>query len=78
MSCAPVWTGQPRRRTMPPMPTRLVQGFELPPLYLFGGDQSADDVNGQGVNACGVVWWAVSPAGDQVTTKPSSGSTGGY
>jgi predicted lipoprotein with Yx(FWY)xxD motif len=48
------------------------------PLYLFSGDQSAGDVNGQGVNAFGAVWWAVSPAGDRVTTKPSSGSTGGY
>jgi len=48
------------------------------PLYLFSGDQNPGDVNGQGVNAFGAVWWTVSPAGNQVTTKPSSGSTGGY
>jgi predicted lipoprotein with Yx(FWY)xxD motif len=48
------------------------------PLYTFSGDQNAGDVNGQGVNAFGAVWWAVSPAGNQVTTKPSSGTTGGY
>ena len=48
------------------------------PLYLFSGDQNAGALNGQGVNAFGAVWWAVSPAGNQVTTKPSSGSTGGY
>jgi len=48
------------------------------PLYLFSGDQKAGALNGQGVNAFGAVWWAVSPAGNQVTTKPSSGSTGGY
>ena len=35
-------------------------------------------MDGQGVNAFGAVWWAVSPAGNQVTTKPSSGNTGGY
>ena len=48
------------------------------PLYTFSGDQSVGDINGQGVNAFGAVWWAVSPAGNQVTTKPSSGTTGGY
>ena len=48
------------------------------PLYLFSGDQKAGALNGQGVNAFGAVWWAISPAGNQVTTKPSSGSTGGY
>ena len=48
------------------------------PLYLFSGDQNAGNLNGQGVNAFGAVWWAVSPAGNQVTTKPSSGNTGGY
>jgi hypothetical protein len=59
------------------MPIRFVdQGSER--LYLFSGDQSAGDVNGQGVNAFGGAWWGVSPADDQVTTKPSSGSTSGY
>jgi len=48
------------------------------PLYLFSGDQNPGDVKGQGVNAFGAVWWTVSSAGNQVTTKPSSGSTGGY
>jgi predicted lipoprotein with Yx(FWY)xxD motif len=45
------------------------------PLYLFSGDQKPGDTNGQGVNAFGGLWYAVSPAGDQVTTQaPSSGS----
>ncbi len=45
------------------------------PLYRFSGDQKPGDVNGQGVNAFGGLWYAVSPAGDQVTTQaPSSGS----
>ncbi len=46
------------------------------PLYLFSGDQKAGDTNGQGVNAFGGLWYAVSPAGNQVTG--SSGSGGGY
>jgi predicted lipoprotein with Yx(FWY)xxD motif len=33
------------------------------PLYHFGGDQTADDVNGQGV---GDVWFVVSPTGDAI------------
>jgi predicted lipoprotein with Yx(FWY)xxD motif len=44
------------------------------PLYRFAGDQKPGDVNGQGVSAFGGLWYAVSPAGDQVTTQaPSSG-----
>ena len=44
------------------------------PLYLFSGDQKPGDVNGQGVSAFGGLWYAVSPAGDQITTQgPSSG-----
>jgi predicted lipoprotein with Yx(FWY)xxD motif len=48
------------------------------PLYLFSGDQNPGDVHGQGQNAFGAVWWTVSPAGNQVTTKPPSGTPSGY
>ena len=34
------------------------------PLYYFGGDQTSDDVNGQGV---GDVWYVVSPEGEAIT-----------
>jgi predicted lipoprotein with Yx(FWY)xxD motif len=34
------------------------------PLYLFAGDQTADDVNGQGV---GDVWYVVSPSGEAIS-----------
>jgi predicted lipoprotein with Yx(FWY)xxD motif len=47
------------------------------PLYLFSGDQKAGDTNGEGVNAFGGLWYAVSPAGNQVRGS-SSGSGGGY
>jgi len=33
------------------------------PVYLFGGDQAAGDVNGQGV---GDVWFVVSPSGQAI------------
>jgi predicted lipoprotein with Yx(FWY)xxD motif len=34
------------------------------PLYFFAGDQTADDVNGQGV---GDVWYVVSPSGEAIS-----------
>lgn len=34
------------------------------PLYHFAGDETADDVNGQGV---GDVWYVVSPEGEAIT-----------
>jgi len=47
------------------------------PLYLFSGDTKSGDTNGEGVNAFGGMWYAVSPAGNQVAGS-SSGSGGGY
>jgi predicted lipoprotein with Yx(FWY)xxD motif len=46
------------------------------PLYLFQDDQSAGDTSGQGVNAFGAPWYAVSPAGDAITTSGSNSNTG--
>lgn len=49
------------------------------PLYLFKGDSNPGDTNGQGLNAFGGSWYALSAAGDQVTsTPPSSGGGSGY
>jgi predicted lipoprotein with Yx(FWY)xxD motif len=49
------------------------------PLYLFKGDSSPGDTNGQGLNAFGGSWYALSPAGDQVASQPSnSGGGSGY
>jgi predicted lipoprotein with Yx(FWY)xxD motif len=47
------------------------------PLYLYVGDQKAGDTNGQGVNAFGALWYALSPSGGTVTAM-GSGSGGGY
>lgn len=48
------------------------------PLYLYKGDQSAGDANGQGVNAFGALWYVLSPAGDEITAGASSSGGNGY
>jgi predicted lipoprotein with Yx(FWY)xxD motif len=48
------------------------------PLYLFSGDQGPDDTNGQGVNAFGGLWYALSSSGNEVTAPAGSGSSSGY
>jgi predicted lipoprotein with Yx(FWY)xxD motif len=50
------------------------------PLYLFQGDKSPGDTNGQGVNAFGGGWFALSATGSQVSGTASTsggGSSGG-
>ena len=46
------------------------------PLYLFKGDSKPGDTNGEGLNAFGGSWFAVSPAGTRVSA-PAAGSGGG-
>jgi predicted lipoprotein with Yx(FWY)xxD motif len=49
------------------------------PLYLFKNDKSPGDTNGQGLNAFGGNWYALTPAGDQVSgASSSSGGGSGY
>jgi len=51
------------------------------PLYTFVSDNKPGDTNGEGVNAFGGSWFAVSPAGAKVAPRsqpPSGGSYGGY
>jgi predicted lipoprotein with Yx(FWY)xxD motif len=49
------------------------------PLYLFIKDQKPGQTTGQGVTAFGAAWFAVSPAGHQVSSKPTGhgGSSSG-
>ena len=47
------------------------------PLYTFQGDSKSGATTGQGVNAFGGLWYAVSPAGNEVTKSASSGGSGG-
>jgi predicted lipoprotein with Yx(FWY)xxD motif len=46
------------------------------PLYTFVKDQKAGDVNGQGVTAFGAAWFAVSPAGNQISSQPAGHGSG--
>jgi len=46
------------------------------PLYLFSGDQNPGDTNGEGLVAYGASWYAVSPAGNQITGQASSSDVG--
>jgi predicted lipoprotein with Yx(FWY)xxD motif len=45
------------------------------PLYRYSGDGKPGDVNGEGINAFGGVWHAVTAQG-KAASQPSSGSTG--
>ena len=46
------------------------------PLYTFVKDTKAGQTNGEGLTAFGASWFALSPAGNQVS-KPSSPAPGG-
>jgi predicted lipoprotein with Yx(FWY)xxD motif len=48
------------------------------PLYLFKGDNASGDTNGQAITAFGAAWFAVSPAGSQVSGTGSTSSSNGY
>ena len=47
------------------------------PLYFFVGDQSAGQLNGQGLKAFGAKWFIVSPSGKSITGSASSSSSSG-
>jgi predicted lipoprotein with Yx(FWY)xxD motif len=47
------------------------------PLYTFTGDSGPGDTSGQGVSAFGGLWYALSPAGRQVTASAPNNSGGG-
>jgi predicted lipoprotein with Yx(FWY)xxD motif len=42
------------------------------PLYRYQGDENPGDTAGQGVTAFGAEWYALGPAGKQVTEESSS------
>ncbi len=49
------------------------------PLYTFVKDTKSGQTTGEGVNAFGGLWYALSPAGDQVTGAAAAPTTGnGY
>jgi predicted lipoprotein with Yx(FWY)xxD motif len=46
------------------------------PLYTFVKDHKPGDVNGQGLTAFGAAWFAVSPAGNQISSRPTGHGSG--
>ena len=48
------------------------------PLYYFQGDSGAGQHNGQGVDAFGAKWFAVTPAGGAVSGGATATNGGGY
>jgi predicted lipoprotein with Yx(FWY)xxD motif len=46
------------------------------PLYLFVKDTKAGQTTGQGVTAFGAAWFAVSPAGNQISSHPTEHGSG--
>ena len=70
------WLGTSARRDGKPQVT-----YNGHPLYRYQGDQKPGDTNGQGVTAFGAAWFALTPAGTQVSGSAdgsSSGGSGGY
>ena len=62
---------QPRRTPTQQLTKHYYNGH---PLYLFSGDQKPGDTNGEGVNAFGGLWYALSSAGNQIVgSAPNSG-----
>ena len=47
------------------------------PVYLFIKDKKPGQTTGQGVTAFGAAWFALTPAGNQISTQPTT-SGGGY
>jgi predicted lipoprotein with Yx(FWY)xxD motif len=48
------------------------------PLYTFVNDKKPGDTNGEGINAFGGSWFAVSPAGARVAARSQPQGGGGY
>ena len=48
------------------------------PLYTFVNDKKPGDTNGEGINAFGGSWFAVSAAGDRVAPRSQPQGGGGY
>jgi predicted lipoprotein with Yx(FWY)xxD motif len=56
---------------------KLQVTYDHHPLYRYAADAKAGQTSGEGVNASGGLWWAVSPAGAAVHKSSSSSSGGG-
>jgi predicted lipoprotein with Yx(FWY)xxD motif len=46
------------------------------PLYTYAGDTAKRQVNGNGINASGGLWWAATPSGSTLGAKKKSSGSG--
>jgi predicted lipoprotein with Yx(FWY)xxD motif len=46
------------------------------PLYTYAGDTTAGQISGNGLNASGGIWWALTPSGAELKPSTTSGSGG--
>jgi predicted lipoprotein with Yx(FWY)xxD motif len=46
------------------------------PLYTYAGDTAVGQLNGNGLNASGGLWWAITPSGSELTAKTTSSGSG--
>ena len=88
-ACAAAWppliaSGKPRakagaRRSLLGRTRRMDGRWQVTynhhPLYTFYKDTARGQTNGQGIDAFGAKWWAVSPAGAKIV---QTDMTGGY
>lgn len=47
------------------------------PLYTYTGDTAAGQINGNGLNASGGLWWAITPSGSELGSSTASSNSGG-
>jgi predicted lipoprotein with Yx(FWY)xxD motif len=55
-------------------PQLTVDGW---PMYTYSGDSAAGDVNGQGLDLSGGLWWVVGTDGSWIKSPASGGSSSG-
>jgi predicted lipoprotein with Yx(FWY)xxD motif len=61
---------------------QLQATYDGHPLYTYKGDTGSGQVNGNGINTSGGLWWAMTPSGAKLKAaktgkKKKSGSSGG-
>jgi predicted lipoprotein with Yx(FWY)xxD motif len=46
------------------------------PLYTYTGDTTSGEVNGNGLDASGGMWWAITPTGSELGASTASSNSG--
>jgi predicted lipoprotein with Yx(FWY)xxD motif len=46
------------------------------PLYTYTGDTASGQINGNGIDASGGMWWAITPTGSEIGASTASSTSG--